>query len=159
MSMIDFTIGGSRFFYRAAAVAIQDGYVLLHRIDQNEYWTLPGGRVEFGETSSEALIREMGEELGQEIHVDRLLWIVESFLEDAGKPLHAVGHYYAISFPPPSRFHLDRQPFTTQDGPSALSFAWHALDALDTLEVYPPFLRQRLRALPTSPEHVLDVRT
>jgi ADP-ribose pyrophosphatase YjhB (NUDIX family) len=98
--MIDFTIGGSRFFYRAAAVAIQDEHVLLHQIDENQYWTLPGERVEFGETSSEALIREMQEELGQEVHVDRLLWTVESFLEDGGKRLHAIGHYYAISFQP-----------------------------------------------------------
>ena len=157
--MIDFTIGGSRFFYRAVAVAIQDNYVLLHRIDASEYWTLPGGRVEFGETSSEALIREMQEELGQEIHVDRLLWVVESFMADGGKRLHAVAHYYAISFPPPSRFHLDRQPFTTQDGPSRLDFAWHALADLDELTVYPPFLRRGLRALPATPEHVLDVRT
>lgn len=157
--MIDFTMGASRFFYRAAAVAIQDGYVLLHRINDNPFWTLPGGRVEFGETSSETLIREMGEELGQGIHVDRLLWIVESFLEDEGKRLHGVGHYYAISFLPPARLHLDRQPFTTQDGPSTLNFAWHALADLDTLEVYPPFLRQGLRALPSAPERVLDVRS
>lgn len=159
MSMIDFTMGSSRFFYRAAAVAIHDGHVLLHQIDENHYWTLPGGRVEFGETSSETLIREMREELGQDIHVDRLLWTVESFLMEGAKRLHAIGHYYAISFPPPSRFHLDRLPFTTRDGPSRLAFAWHALGALDTLEVYPPFLRTGLRALPVTPEHVLDVRS
>lgn len=156
--MIDFTVGTSRFFFRAAGVAIQDDHVLLHTMDDADYWILPGGRVEMGETASQAVAREMREELGQEVEVGRLLWIVESFLKDGGLSHQSLGFYYAISFPPSSAFPRDRQPFATLDGRARLSFAWHPLSQLDALTVYPPFLRRHLRALPDSPTHILDIR-
>lgn len=158
-SMIDFTLGKARFVYRAVGVAIHDEHVLLHRFDDADYWILPGGRVEMGETASEAVAREMREELGQEVTVGRLLWIAESFLKAERHNLHSIGLYYAISFPPTSDFHRDRLPFTTVDGRAHLSFAWHPLSALDALTISPPFLRRYLRELPQSPMHILDIRS
>jgi ADP-ribose pyrophosphatase YjhB (NUDIX family) len=156
--VLDFTVEDSRFFVRAVGVAIAEGHVLLHRVDDSDYWILPGGRIEMGENSSDAVAREMREELRQEVEVDRLLWIVESFLQDGPKRLHALGFYYAISFPPPSTFAIDRLPFTTTDGGAHLSFAWRPLSQLDALTIFPPFLRQHLHALPDHPTHIFDNR-
>jgi ADP-ribose pyrophosphatase YjhB (NUDIX family) len=158
-TMIDFTVDEMRFTYGARGVAIHDDHVLLHRTDDLDYWILPGGRVEMGETASEALAREMREELGQEVEVGRLLWIVESFLKLDGVRSQAIGFYYAISFPASSVVPLERRPFTVMDGRWRLSFAWHHLSQLDALTVYPPFLRRHLRELPTSPTHILDIRS
>ncbi|MFJ4918908.1 NUDIX hydrolase [Streptomyces sp. NPDC088725] len=58
---------------RAAAVIIRDGQVLMvrergkgptGRHDGQEYWTLPGGGIEPGESAEEAVIREVAEEVG-----------------------------------------------------------------------------------------------
>ncbi len=156
--MIDFTVGEERFFYRAVGVAVHDDHVLLHTMDGADYWILPGGRVEMGETASEAVAREMREELGQEVAVGRLLWVVESFRKEGNLDLHSIGFYYAISFPSSSDFPRERLPFTRIDGRALLSFAWHPLNSLDALTIAPPFLRRHLRALPQSPMHLLDIR-
>ena len=156
--MIDFTQHNHRFTYRTAGVAIQDGHILLHTMDDANYWILPGGRVEIGETSAEALAREMREELGQDVHVERLLWIVESFLTLDDQRVHGIGLYYRMSFPAGSRLATQRDAFEVMDGGVRLSFAWHPLSRLSELTVYPPFLQQRLHALPDHPTHIKDMR-
>ncbi|MGH1491651.1 MAG: NUDIX hydrolase [Acidimicrobiales bacterium] len=59
-----------------AAVLYRDGQVLLcHRRPELEWypdvWDLPGGHVDDGETSAEALVRELHEELGVQISPPR----------------------------------------------------------------------------------------
>lgn len=45
-----------------------------HRDAEREYWTLPGGGVEMGESPLEAIVREVKEETGLEAKVLRLLF-------------------------------------------------------------------------------------
>jgi ADP-ribose pyrophosphatase YjhB (NUDIX family) len=154
--MIDFTHHQHRFRYRVAGVAIHEEHVLLHTMDDADFWILPGGRVELGELSSDALKREMQEELGQVIQVGRLLWVVESFLWDAGHQIHGIGLYYAMQLAAPETI---RAPFETMDGKCRLSFAWQPLALVGALKVYPPFLQHHLLALPDHPQHIADIRT
>lgn len=54
------------------ALIFDDGRVLLaHRRDIN-WWNLPGGGMEIGETVEEAICREVREETGLEVQVERL---------------------------------------------------------------------------------------
>jgi len=39
----------------------------------NRCWNLPGGKVDFGETPEQAIVREMKEEIGVEVQVKKLL--------------------------------------------------------------------------------------
>jgi 8-oxo-dGTP diphosphatase len=64
----------------AAAVIIKNGCIFSTQRGYGEFkggWEFPGGKVETGETSQEALVREIKEELDIEITVGQLLETVE----------------------------------------------------------------------------------
>jgi 8-oxo-dGTP diphosphatase len=60
---------------RAAAVIVDgDNVALIERQRNNAvYYLFPGGQVDAGETPEQAVIREIREELGLDIKVDRLI--------------------------------------------------------------------------------------
>jgi mutator protein MutT len=64
---------------RVTGVIIEDGQNLLldQDTDTGRSWSLPGGKVEQGETLSEALVREMREETGIDVVVGRLLYVCD----------------------------------------------------------------------------------
>lgn len=58
------------------AIAVRDGALLLIRrghAPSRGRWSLPGGRLEPGETAQQALIREMAEETGLTVEVGELV--------------------------------------------------------------------------------------
>jgi len=56
----------------AFAVVLHNDRILLVKARAKENWQLPGGRLEAGETSAEALIREVQEETGLDADPTRL---------------------------------------------------------------------------------------
>jgi len=59
----------------AAVVRDGEGKILLQRRSDNGLWGLPGGSVEIGESVTQAIIREVREETGLTIRVDRLIGV------------------------------------------------------------------------------------
>ncbi|HEY66520.1 MAG TPA: NUDIX domain-containing protein [Caldilineae bacterium] len=55
------------------AVVMRDGQVLLVKRTDPRVWELPGGGIEEGETPSEAIIREVVEETGLQVRIEREL--------------------------------------------------------------------------------------
>jgi ADP-ribose pyrophosphatase YjhB (NUDIX family) len=64
---------------RVTGVVIEDGRILVlnQDTDSGRSWSLPGGKLEEGETLAEALIREMKEETGLDIEPGRLLYVCD----------------------------------------------------------------------------------
>jgi len=50
----------------------------------NSFWLVPGGGIEEGETSTEAVVREVREETGLDVKAGELLWHVEEVSETRG---------------------------------------------------------------------------
>jgi 8-oxo-dGTP pyrophosphatase MutT (NUDIX family) len=157
--MIVCDIAGIRFNYRVAGVFAEDGHVFLHRFADADYWFLPGGRVEAGEASEEALRREMREELGVTISVGRLLWVVENFFAFETTPFHELGFYYEAALPSGTRFSDKSVVHTSADdlGREVL-FRWFPLWALDSVSLVPPFLLKGLLDRPRHTRHLIDRR-
>jgi ADP-ribose pyrophosphatase YjhB (NUDIX family) len=60
----------------ASAIVIdQDGRILLHRRDDNELWSIPGGAMEVGERIADTVVREVREETGLEIEPEAIVGI------------------------------------------------------------------------------------
>ena len=64
---------------KARAVIVRDGRLVVSRERRRgrKHVLLPGGRVKDGESITEALVREVGEETGIEINPIRLLYVAE----------------------------------------------------------------------------------
>lgn len=76
------------FNFRVAAIIKKDNKVLISKF--NDYYTLPGGRVQFGETTETALRRELFEELNIQIKIERLISINENFFNYGNDLYHEV---------------------------------------------------------------------
>ncbi len=59
-------------------------------------WSIPGGRIEFGETTRQAALRELAEETGVSAELAGLVDVVDAvFADQAGAP---DGHYVLVDF-------------------------------------------------------------
>jgi ADP-ribose pyrophosphatase YjhB (NUDIX family) len=67
--------GGDQPLLGASVVVIQDGKALLTRREDFDVWCLPGGEVDQGESVAQAAMREIAEETGLRIELDRLVGI------------------------------------------------------------------------------------
>jgi ADP-ribose pyrophosphatase YjhB (NUDIX family) len=157
MTMITFTQANTRFTYRVVGVAIEDGRVLLHRAESDDFWALPGGRGELLEPAAATLRREMREELDLDVEVVRPLWLVENFFQHQGYDHHELGVYFLMRVPASWPYRTAAEPFTGDENGVRLVFQWFPLDELPSLRVYPSFLAGGLRELPVTLQHVVHV--
>ncbi len=171
-NMVSVDIGNTRFNCRAVAVILDraEQRVLIHRAEIDDFWALPGGRLEIGETSAEALVREMREELGVEVQVERLLWVSEEFFEYVNIQWHGIAFYYLARLPSDCPFYDQDVWSGSEDfvedifvpehlraevNHLELIFQWYNRYHLHDLNLYPRFLQDHLRNLPASPEHII----
>ncbi len=89
----------------ARGVCIRADHILVCRNVAVGYCYLPGGHVEFGETSQEALARELVEEAGVKTLVGKLFGVDECRFEQKGKqgkskPRHEFNLLYEVELLP-----------------------------------------------------------
>ncbi len=155
---ISFKTEQGRFNYRTAGVLIQDGKLLVMQDENSPYYYVPGGRVSFGEATEAALQREIREELGIDVVVQRLLWVVESFFEEnrTKELFHELAFYYLLTLADPGILHRGAS-FSRREGDQhTLRFTWKELRELQNLYFYPLFLKQKILDLPIEVEHIVD---
>ncbi len=65
---------------RVAGILVHNDQILLVRHEKNRksYYLLPGGGMEYGESASQALIREFKEEVGLNVEIGKLVMVQDS---------------------------------------------------------------------------------
>ena len=131
------------FNYRVAAVIVKDGKILAQRDTKANWYYLPGGRVTFGETSEEALLREIKEELKIDITDYRPLWLNECFFDECGKNFHEIGMYYYVNISNTSFNHFEYE-FELAEEKRINRYAWLDTNNLDNISLYPEFIKDEI---------------
>ncbi len=92
------TESGGDLRVRVAGILITGEGILLiaHKKNNDVYWLLPGGGVDYGESLSEALVREFIEELNINIVVSDLAFISDSI--DPAGDRHVVNICFICSY-------------------------------------------------------------
>lgn len=85
-----------------ALIFSSSGKMLLVKSHKwNDLYTVPGGKVELGETCEQAVIREVKEETGLEVENARFVCIQETIFSDQfWKQAHFVMHDYCVDLKP-----------------------------------------------------------
>jgi 8-oxo-dGTP pyrophosphatase MutT (NUDIX family) len=112
-------------FRRPGQILVGEGY---DPSKDDRYQRPVGGSLQFGETSEEAVIREVREELGIEVREPTLLGVLENIFRCHGQDAHEIVFVYEGRFPDPSFY--DRPLLRASEehaGPYAA--VWRDLDA------------------------------
>ena len=129
---------------RVGAIILKNGRFLMVGSDRDDYLYSVGGRIQFGETSEQAVVREVEEETGVRMEIDRLGFVSEVyFYGDApgnlGKTIYEVSYHYYMKVPE------DFEPVSEDfiDGESTEHLRWVSPD--DEIRMFPQFFKTELR--------------
>ncbi len=129
------------FNFRVGAIIVNGRKILMARNpnDKREYYYSVGGRVMFGETLTDAVIRELKEETGIDCEIDRLACIHENFFEVDGVPYHEISVFFTLR--ENEALLQIKNGHLTDHGPQGEYLEWIDLDHCDGLTIYPQFFR------------------
>ena len=84
------------FHGRTCGIIKQEDKFLIMRVNKSNYYHIPGGHIEIGEDSEQALIREIKEEIGCNVQKANLFAIQENFWIRDDKKCHGIEFYYIV---------------------------------------------------------------
>jgi len=149
---ISFKSPEGAFNYRAAAIIVHEGRILILQDEGIPHDYLPGGRVHLREPAETALARELREELDMDLPPHRLVFMAESFFTLNETRYHELCLYYLLEAPAELLSRGDS--FTRIEGNEVHHFRWVDFAELAHLSFFPIFLKARIFSLPPSPEFV-----
>ena len=120
---------------------IKDGKILfIHRIKNGEeYYVLPGGAIEAGETPEQAAVREVKEETNLDIGLGPLLW---NIIDDVHGEVGRVFIFSVENFS--GEIRLIGPELERQNADNQYIHEWLPASALGGLLIYPAQLKEKL---------------
>lgn len=143
-----------RFALRVRAIIISDGKILMNYNPKTGLYTSVGGRVHLNEISAEACLREVLEDTGIDMEIDRLGYVHENFYVSKvdGIQTHEIALFY----------YMKEVPGLWQKelrSPSGENLVWLELDKLSDYKVHPTFFKKRLLNPSDNIEHLFTLES
>ena len=153
---LTFRMSRGTFNFRVGAIIIHDGKLLLMHNEEEPYYYTVGGRVHFNETTEETVVREVREEIGVDLEIDRFLFFQEQFFDGkvTGTHIHELGVYYLMK-DSPALEHLECHSVTARG--VAEELVWVPLEETGSYYIVPESIAARLRSLPEHAEHIIEI--
>ena len=111
-------------FHHENRVLVSEGF---DTVKQNYYYRPLGGGIEYGESSREAVVREIREELGVEIENVRLLGVLENIFIYEGQQGHEIVFVFDAEFVDKSLYQLDEIDGYEQEANVRFKAKWYSL--------------------------------
>lgn len=108
-----------------------------------------------GEPTAAAVVREVREETGQEVSIERLVWVAARFFARDGVVHHELGFYYLVRFVLDSPWLELGTEFHGEEEGRELIFRRVRLRDASALGLYPIFLRSALHLIPGNTTYIL----
>jgi ADP-ribose pyrophosphatase YjhB (NUDIX family) len=93
---IDIKCNEGKFKLRTTGIIISDNKLLVQKAKKFDSYVLPGGHIELGELSKEAIIREIKEETGLDVKINHLVCINENIYRKNDTLAHEINYYYNL---------------------------------------------------------------
>jgi len=98
MTDITIPLSGVIVNFRVGAIIHYEDRVLICRLPDKNWWYVPGGRIAVGESSHEALSRELSEEISGKWEIGSPVASSENFFKVDDKEYQEVCLYYAVNW-------------------------------------------------------------
>ncbi len=135
------------FKFRVAGILAREDEILTVRMCKNSFYCLPGGHVELGEDSKNAIIREMKEETGYNVKNPELIAVVENFFKTKNeKKVQELGFYYWLEWDGTEEFKGDYSIIEKdKEQQIELEFKWIKREELSKILFQPSFLIEKIQ--------------
>ena len=136
---VNVMIDDKRFNFRVGAIIECENKVLLQKSKDLNFYRLPGGRVKIGESTLEAVKRELEEEIGLKETNYELNHISENFFNWQGNEVHELYFMYKIKLNPSHPlFQKDEFP---SDNPEEINY-WIDKEKIKDVYCLPTILNE-----------------
>lgn len=136
-----------KFKVRVSGVFIYDNKLLVNKYGDDSY-CLPGGYVEIGETSEEAVLRELKEEINLDFKINSFMGITENFFINLRKQkTHGIDFYYNVSLinnDDYEKIDCDRVE-NDKEGIIQHHFKWINLNELEEYNLLPSCIKNKIK--------------
>ena len=128
---------------RVGAIIMKDGKILMVGNERSNYLYSVGGRIKFGETAEEAIVREVYEETGVKMEIDRLGFLHENYFygdspTNLGKLICEISFFFYMKVP--DDFTPISDSFTEDNSREFLKW----ISPNEDMKIYPEFFKTEL---------------
>ena len=109
---------------------------------------MPGGYVEIGETSEEAMLRELNEEINLDFKIENFAGITENFFTNLkGQKTHGIDFYYYVKLVDDNDYqYIDYNRIENDKGSIVKhKFSWIDVNKLNDIKLLPLEVREKIK--------------